>query len=108
MDKIQDLQDPTTTSLNKIQDPQDPATSLGDKIHNPLDLSTKWQYRIQDPPRSQILDLADRGSWIFLGSWHMSELKAICFLLLFIDNYAHIHASASPYIFWESTSYFKQ
>ena len=66
MDKIQDLQDPMTTSLNKIKDPQDPATSFGDKIHNPLDLSAKWQYRIQDP-RSWILRIMDLGTCLLPG-----------------------------------------
>ena len=42
-----------------------------DKIQDPLDPSTICQSRIQVPSRSRILDSADPGFQIFLGSWHI-------------------------------------
>ena len=42
------------------------------KIKDPLDSSTKCQPRIQVPQMTRILDHADPGYRVFLGSWRMS------------------------------------
>ena len=80
----------------KMQDPRSPGSlsKVKNRIHQ--DLSTKWACRIQDPriprqnlicwiqdpSRSQILDPADPGSRIFLGSWHNPGLGFYFFLFL--------------------------
>ena len=71
LEQDHDPQDPAAIFLNKIQDPQDPVKTVN-KIQDPLDPWSKCQPMIQDPSRFRILDTADPGSWIFLGSWHMS------------------------------------
>ena len=73
-------------SRSMIQDPQDPAAifQTRSKIHgisqklrgqDPGSTGSFDKMPAQDPSRSRILDPAEPGSRIFLGSWHMSETK---------------------------------